>query len=153
MEYKLYHSGIKGMKWGVRRYQNKDGTLTPAGKRRARKQAASENAHPDYKRAHDKKPVSQMSDQELRERNNRLQAEKQYSSLTRKTSKGKKAVNAFIASAGVISGVVGAAATYKTLADKAIKKVGPTVIKKTPTNVKSKVAGAMLAREISKYRP
>lgn len=30
----LYHWGIKGMKWGVRRYQNKDGSLTPAGKRR-----------------------------------------------------------------------------------------------------------------------
>lgn len=30
----LYHHGIKGMKWGVRRYQNKDGSLTPAGKRR-----------------------------------------------------------------------------------------------------------------------
>ena len=28
----LYHWGIKGMKWGVRRYQNKDGSLTPAGK-------------------------------------------------------------------------------------------------------------------------
>lgn len=30
----LYHWGIKGMKWGVRRYQNKDGTLTDAGKKR-----------------------------------------------------------------------------------------------------------------------
>ena len=30
----LYHHGIKGMKWGVRRYRNEDGSLTPAGKRR-----------------------------------------------------------------------------------------------------------------------
>ena len=30
----LYHWGTKGMKWGVRRYQNKDGSLTPAGKKR-----------------------------------------------------------------------------------------------------------------------
>lgn len=32
--YELYHHGTKGMRWGVRRYQNKDGTLTDAGKRR-----------------------------------------------------------------------------------------------------------------------
>ncbi len=30
----LMHHGIKGMKWGVRRYRNEDGTLTPAGKER-----------------------------------------------------------------------------------------------------------------------
>ena len=30
----FYHHGIKGMKWGIRRYQNKDGSLTPAGKKR-----------------------------------------------------------------------------------------------------------------------
>lgn len=30
----LYHHGIKGMKWGVRRFQKKDGSLTPAGKKR-----------------------------------------------------------------------------------------------------------------------
>lgn len=30
----LYHHGIKGQRWGVRRYQNADGTLTAAGKKR-----------------------------------------------------------------------------------------------------------------------
>ena len=30
----LQHHGIKGQKWGVRRFQKKDGSLTPAGKER-----------------------------------------------------------------------------------------------------------------------
>lgn len=30
----LYHHGILGMHWGIRRYQNKDGSLTPAGQKR-----------------------------------------------------------------------------------------------------------------------
>ena len=34
MENELYHWGVKGMKWGVRPYQNKDGSLTPTGQKR-----------------------------------------------------------------------------------------------------------------------
>lgn len=33
-EYELYHHGILGMHWGIRRYQNPDGSLTAAGKQR-----------------------------------------------------------------------------------------------------------------------
>lgn len=35
----LRHWGVKGMKWGVRRYQNKDGTLTAAGEKRYSREA------------------------------------------------------------------------------------------------------------------
>ena len=34
MSNELYHHGILGQKWGIRRYQNADGTLTPKGKKR-----------------------------------------------------------------------------------------------------------------------
>ena len=38
----LYHHGVKGQKWGVRRYQNPDGSLTAAGKRRFKKVVSDE---------------------------------------------------------------------------------------------------------------
>jgi hypothetical protein len=44
MEYEIYYSdelqhwGVKGQKWGIRRYQNRDGTLTEAGKKRYAKE-------------------------------------------------------------------------------------------------------------------
>lgn len=40
MSNELQHWGIKGQKWGVRRYQNADGSLTPAGVKRYRNEAA-----------------------------------------------------------------------------------------------------------------
>lgn len=120
----LYHFGIKGMKWGVRRYQNKDGTLTNAGRKRRQ-----ENIHDDYKKVHDKKSIKSMSDAELRSRNNRLQMEKQYRDLTKRTIKGKKIIQAFIGTAGTIAAAEGAYRTYKRLADRAIDKVGDMLMK------------------------
>lgn len=44
----LYHHGIKGQKWGIRRYQNNDGSYTPSGKKRHR------DSNPDNKTKRDK---------------------------------------------------------------------------------------------------
>lgn len=83
----LYHHGIKGQRWGVRRYQNKDGSLTTAGKKRAKTEEES---------------VKNLSDTELRTKLNRLQMEQQYKKLTQepsKINKGKKFVAAVLTTA------------------------------------------------------
>lgn len=132
MEYKYFvHSGVKGMRWGVRRFQNHDGTLTSLGRKRYKKTSSkkSDKYHEDYKKAHNKKSIKEMSDQELRERNNRLNSEKQYKELTKKKGIGKKAVSAFIAGGATLTALTVAVGQYKKVADKAIDKVGDHVMR------------------------
>lgn len=124
-KYELKHFGIKGQKWGVRRYQNTDGSLTNAGKKRYFKPA-----HEDYQKAHSRKSVRQMSNQELRDRNNRLNMEAQYYDLKKRTDTGKRAVQGYIKTAGTIAAVAGATITYKNYGKQILDKIGPLVIGK-----------------------
>ena len=47
----LAHHGIKGQRWGVRRYQNEDGSLTEAGKKRYYAETAVQKAKTEYRKA------------------------------------------------------------------------------------------------------
>lgn len=82
----LYHWGIKGMKWGVRRYQNKDGTLTAAGKKHYGGEDADGSEKPDYAPKASKKKAGDYTDEELRAQINRMQMEKQYRDLAGQTN-------------------------------------------------------------------
>lgn len=96
----LYHFGIKGMKWGVRRFQNKDGTRTSAGKSR-RKEYSS-----DYTESRTKKNIRSMSNEELKKRINRYQLENQYRSLEPSVyNKGMTMAKKIIATVGVVGGL------------------------------------------------
>lgn len=83
----LQHIGIKGMRWGIRRFQNKDGSLTPEGRKRYADDdgdsSGNKGAHEDHIRAHTRRDVSTMSDKELNDYIVRRNREKQYAELNK----------------------------------------------------------------------
>lgn len=77
----LYQSGIKNQKWGVRRFQNKDGTWTSEGKKRRRLMEGDGKRKSPSKNDKKLKDTSLMSDEELQKLISRMQLEKQYRDL------------------------------------------------------------------------
>ena len=164
----LTHHGILGMKWGVRRYQNKDGSLTPAGKKRYDRDVRENNAKkkdnrinidgPDPSRwakedlnrtksvvdsssnmlrevrnverntrpspKKEKMDLSNMTDQQLRDRINRANLEKQYNDMfgqsTSTVSKGRQHVSNILETTGTVL-TIGSSALAIALAIKELK--------------------------------
>lgn len=131
----LAHHGIKGMRWGVRRYQRKDGSLTPAGekrrnkleaeldklggKKKAKKESSTDTSTPA------KKTMKDMSDEELMRAVNRSRLEEQYKMLNPdppvKQSLLKKTINDVVMPAATNSG--------KRFLENALNKAGENLLK------------------------
>lgn len=146
----LGHSGIKGMRWGHRRFQNKDGSLTPEGKKRygeAPKNDTDDTSE-DYKKAR-AKSVSQMTDKELQEAVTRLQREKLYSDLNKpKISKGREYFNK-------LSGRLADKAvevTANKIGEKVFNKIADVAIDASSRKVKSTIGQTAKGRDfLRKY--
>ena len=137
----LYHHGVPGQRWGFRRYQNPDGTLTPAGRRRANK-LAEKYAKVTGKKLIVKKrsvqgnekpkpkTISEMSNQEIQAKINRMRLEDTYMSMIAsrapkpQVSRGKKFIN------NIKRNVIAPALTDagRTLLENLIKKKGNDLI-------------------------
>ncbi len=101
IESALAHFGIKGQKWGVRRYQNPDGTYTDAGRRRygfksRRKKEKTYKSKEEAIEARDLKYInkhkSEYSTKELNDLMNRINTEQRLSQMAKQDSEAKKNV-------------------------------------------------------------
>lgn len=71
----IAHHGVKGQKWGVRRYQNYDGTLTARGRRRLKSSDTVKKAKTVVNYLSPAKRYANLTDEELAQRIRRRQSE------------------------------------------------------------------------------
>ena len=133
MTNELTHYGVKGMKWGVRRYRNKDGSLTPAGKARRAKSTKTrkrkEKLPRETRRA--KEAVKSMTTKDLERKVKRYRLEADYSRYTKNTSvksEYKRQVR------NLVFGAVGAATTLlvREAVKSGLSKVGASAVADSP---------------------
>ena len=105
MENELQHYGVLGMKWGVRRYQNKDGSLTYTGKRKTKVSSEERAKLSNDKRRQELSNMVKnrklLSDKTLKAKIERIKLEKQFKELAEEDlSPGRKVVSEIIAESG-----------------------------------------------------